>query len=176
MNLNYNYLDMIDYLNKHTLSSLLLDVSYEDLKAEFGNDIPSHSVSRLAYNFLNSDVSDNVDVIFYSATPKIIRTIHNNGLEKSHPTVYLIASLSLIECLATYYYMDNDRSQFENTSSDIIKNIRRNINLLCDWFGDYNKYWDIILDLRSIEISLGYIENQLTFLINNVNFRTDNLY
>lgn len=172
-NINYKFIPMLYLLSKYVTSGLKLDIPESYIQGDFSSNDVGLSCSGMLYNFLNEELS--YDVTYTDSENTILTLVSNSDLATTHKGVYLLLSSVLAESLALNYYITNDKTQFQNTSSDRILNTRNNLKFLCNWFGDYNKYWDFIPILRVIDTSLGYIENQTTFLVDNINYSTNNL-
>lgn len=171
MNLNYDLIPMLLNLETTLNSDLTLNIDTDSLKSEFGSNLPVASISKLTYDFLNNVGTEDLTVTYTSQEDSLVSNLSSSDLATTHTVVYLVMASVLAESIAIYYFMENDKTEFNNITSNKIKQIRTNINILCDWFGDYNKYWVFIEDLRTMNISLGYIQNQISFLVNNINFR-----
>lgn len=171
MNLNYDLIPMLLNLETTLNSDLTLNIDTDSLNSEFGSNLPVTSISKLTYDFLNNVGTENLTVTYTSQEDSLVSNLSSSDLATTHTVVYLIMASVLAESIAIYYFIENDKTEFNNITSNQIKQIRTNINILCDWFGDYNKYWVFIEDLRTMNISLGYIQNQTSFLVNNINFK-----
>ena len=83
-----------------------------------------------------------------------------------------------LEIVAFNWAVVNQVELVNEISKVDIQRIRKNLNLLCDWFGDHQDimnretdyYVDIINKLRKFEIDLGYLENRLAYVLSTYGY------
>lgn len=161
------YLEDMDVNNDGTIP-----ISENSMQTEFGNlTKPILKVSHLSVNFykniLPSLTYDFSSLDQYSIIYKMIVS----DLRTSHPAISQVMQMSILELVAINYCLANDTSEIENITPQDIDRIISNLEIICDWFGDYDKYRQYIPRLREFEISMGYIRNQLYFISTANNYR-----
>ena len=133
------------------------------------------STSRLLYLFTKV-TSSYLPVKFTntsSTTGQFEEYIEQTNLFHSHPGVYTVLVAQYLEIVAFNWAVVNQVELVNKISKVDIQRIRKNLSLLCDWFGDHQDimnretdyYVDIINKLRKFEIDLGYIENRLAYVL-----------
>ena len=136
---------------------------------------PDLSTSRLLYLFTQV-TSSYLPVKFTnisSTTGQFEEYIEQTHLFHSHPGIYMVLVAQYLEIVAFNWAVTNQIGLVNEISKVDIQRIRKNLNLLCDWFGDHQDimnretdyYVDIINKLRKFEIDLGYIENRLAYVL-----------
>lgn len=161
------YLEDIDVNDDGSIS-----ISENSMKSEFEDlDYPTLKVSHLAINF-HKNILPTLTYDFTSLDDySIIYKMIDSDLRISHPTISKIMQMNILELVSINYCLANDTSEIENITPSDIDRIISNLEIMCDWFGDYNKYCQYIPRLREFEISLGYIRNQLYFISTAENYR-----
>ena len=161
------YLEDIDVNDDGSIS-----ISENNMKTEFKDlDYPTLKVSHLAVNFYKNILPtltyDFTSLDDYSIIYKMIES----DLRTSHPAISKIMQMDILELVAINYCLSYNTAEIENITTSDIDRIISNLEIMCDWFGDYNKYCQYIPRLREFEISLGYIRNQLYFISTANNYR-----
>ena len=152
-----------------------LDISSDSLLSEFPDksNQPSLSVSPLAYTFLNNYV-DTATPDYSGVEGTIIYPILSSGIgANNHQVIYILMQAIGLESMALTYAYTYDHSLYEEISTRDIKRTRKNIRLLCDWLGSDSSYQYLVEWFRNVELSLGYLENQIDLLVNGLSIRTD---
>jgi len=165
----YVFLTTIDVDSNHNLA-----VTSDKLLEEFSDkdNQPTVSVSPLAYTYLNSYVGSAVPS-YDGVEDSILYPIISSSIGRSHPTIYLLMQSIGLESMALTYAYTYDHTLYELVSTRDIKRTRRNIRLLCDWLGENQGYHYLVEWFRNVELSLGYMENQIDLLVNGLSIRTD---
>lgn len=152
-----------------------LNITSSDLLSEFpdSNNQPSLSISPLAYTFLNNYV-DTATPDYSGVEDTILYPILGSGIgANNHVVIYEIMQAIGLESMALTYAYTYDQTLYEEISTRDIKRTRKNIRLLCDWLGSNDTYQYLVEWFRNVELSLGYLENQIDLLVNGLSIRTD---
>lgn len=165
----YIFLTTIDVDINHNLA-----VTGDKLLEEFSDkdNQPTVSVSPLAYTYLKNYVGSAVPS-YDGVEDSILYPIIESSIGRSHPTIYLLMQAIGLESMALTYAYTYDHTLYELISTRDIKRTRRNIRLLCDWLGENQDYQYLVEWFRNVELSLGYMENQIDLLVNGLSIRTD---
>ena len=161
------YLEDIDVNDDGSIS-----INENNMKTEFENlDYPTLKVSHLAVNFYKN-ILPSIPYEFSTLDNySIIYKMIDSDLRTSHPAISKIMQMNILELVSINYCLANDTSEIENITPSDIDRIRENLEIVCDWFGEYDKYYQYIPRLREFEISMGYIRNQLYFISTANNYR-----
>ena len=117
------------------------------------------------------------DEVLRSATPVIneldkeslISLILNTDLETAHNGIFVLCQSVLLEMYTLEYILATDKNYVVYLKPQDLKNLRTNLRFLCYWFADYRKYRFLIQYLRETDISIGYTENQLNYILQSTN-------
>ncbi|AXQ67767.1 hypothetical protein KIOSHI_107 [Bacillus phage Kioshi] len=128
---------------------------------------PSFSVSALARLTLEDIRQNKIEVINVPLDPRtIVSQVMNSDLATYNPRVYVLVCAVVLESFALLYSLEETRTSLQYvTKKDILK-IKQNINYIADYFGTERKYRPMIETLRDIDISIGYLENQVESVMN----------
>ena len=166
----YIFLTSIPVTAEHNLN-----ITSADLLSEFPDkdNQPNLSISPLAYTFLNHYV-DTATPDYSGVEDTILYPILSSGIgANNHVVIYEIMQAIGLESMALTYAYTYDRTLYEEISTRDIKRTRKNIRILCDWLGSNDSYQYLVEWFRNVELSLGYLENQIVLLVNGLSIRTD---
>lgn len=160
-----NYFLQVEYDNLNHLT--LSDTDKQDLN----NDSTSlRYVLRLSR--AGSEVLERViyPIEIDWSTPSsdsIIMLVNSTDLKTRHPGVYKLINACLLEVYTCDYILEDDASYMQYLQSSDIALVRQNIRYLCDWLAQYRAYRFLVEYFRGLEVGLGYLENQITLILNS---------
>jgi hypothetical protein len=125
---------------------------------------PTYSLSTVA-RFVQDDLSkletsnDTLDknTIVYKAL--------NSDLASYAPDIYLLLRATVLESFAILYTTDTKPENLQYMSVKDIQRIKTNINYLGDYFSTETKYYGMIENMQEMNISFGYLENQIDVIM-----------
>ncbi|AMO26003.1 hypothetical protein Blue_180 [Bacillus phage Deep Blue] len=128
---------------------------------------PSFSVSALARLTLDDIKQNKIEVVNVPLDPRtIVSQVMSSDLATYNPRVYVLVCAVVLESFALLYSIEETRTSLQYvTKKDILK-IKQNVNYIADYFGTERKYRKMIETLRDIDISIGYLENQVESVMN----------
>lgn len=85
----------------------------------------------------------------------------NSGLKLTAPYVYQLAQTIVLECFALIYAVEEDETLFKYIDEDDVKITRENVKYIIDYLGTDRDYTDIVMDLHSMDVALGYVQRQI---------------
>lgn len=125
-------------------------------------------LSSMAYNFLIK-LKDFTPKIGKLEKDSLYYVLNSTTLPTRHYGIHAIIKGIYLETLAINYANDNDNTMFDALSIEDVKRVRTNIDYVCDWLGEYREYRPLLEYFRTLNLSLGYIQNRLDVLLNGVN-------
>lgn len=87
-----------------------------------------------------------------------------------HPGAFQLLDVTILEVVAINWIIAHNAKLLNYTSKKDIERTRYNLRVLADWCGDYDDYLEFIPKLRKLNVDLGYIENQLEYIINEYSY------
>lgn len=176
--LTYKQYVLYKLLNITNNDQIIIDQQY--LTDFDGYEQPILACSRLLYLFTQV-TTDYLKVTFTntsSTTGDFETLIENTKLFHYHPGVYQVLVAQYLEIVAFNWAVVNQIELVNEISKKDIQRIRKNLNLLCTWFGDHQDimnretdyYVNLITKLRKFEIDLGYLENRLAYVLNEYGY------
>lgn len=162
-----NYFWKVNFDPMHQLK--LTDVQKKDLK-------------RLDSPY-DTEVSGAAIAIWNNVIPKIaigsltikgdslIALVNSTDIQSNYPGVYELIRLVIYETWIISYINNSDASYLPYITKLDLKRDRRNINCLCDFLGYYRGYRFLVEYFRGLEISLGYMQNQLEIVLGSDDLR-----
>ena len=155
----------LQLFNKKILSSLFLNIIYNELKLMFNYLIESIRKNKQQFLLFNSNIIKS-DFDFLSQiiqNKKIIKYLINGQFNK----------ITIDEHDSHVIFNENDNNSFITTNDIykiILKKKNNNNNILYDYINDNN----IIFKIKSIKINEDYLSIQYEVLANNGNNKNDN--
>lgn len=119
------------------ISSTLLDIVKDNNISETNKELSKDS---LTYKFLKS------------------------GLRLTAPDIYQLAQIVVLESFALIYAIEEKPEMFKMINESDVKQTRENVKYLVDYLGEKKDYTDIVMDLHSMDIALGYIQEQIPLI------------
>lgn len=116
------------------ISSTLLDIVRDNNISETNKSLSENSIT---YKFLKS------------------------GLKLSAPYIYELAQIVVLESFALIYAIDESPEMYKMINESDVKQTRENVKYLIDYLGGAKDYTDIVMDLQSMDVALGYIQEQI---------------
>jgi hypothetical protein len=89
----------------------------------------------------------------------------NSDLATYAPNIYTLLRSVALEAFSLLYTIDNSPRDLQYVSSADISRARNNLNYVTDYMSTEEKYYNLIEDLRTMNISFGYIENQIDVIM-----------
>ena len=123
------------------------------------------SVARLTQSILDSDKIELLDVNLDPST--IVYQALNSDLASFSPNIYTLLRAVVLESFSLLYCIDEESSNLQYVSKKDFTNLKNNINFIADYFSTDPKYYGMIDTLRNMTISLGYLENQVSVIMND---------
>jgi hypothetical protein len=129
---------------------------------------PVYSLSAIARITQGVLKSDKIEVVNIPLDPNtVVSKAFNSDLASYAPNIYLLLQAVVLESFALLYHMETDSGNLQYVSHKDIQKIKTNINYIADYFGSEPKYYSFIETMRVMNISLGYLENQVDVIMSN---------
>lgn len=126
---------------------------------------PNLVLSELAVKSLQ-DIKSNV--IPYTDTDinkdSIVNQLRKTDLSIREPGVYQLIQTIVLEAFALINSVTESPSALKYITKKDISLTRDNINYVADYLGDFPDYITLLERIRELDISFGYIENQLDLM------------
>lgn len=119
------------------ISSTLLDIVRDNNISETNKELSQNS---LTYKFLKS------------------------GLKLTAPDIYQLAQIVVLESFALIYAIEEKPDLLKMINESDVKQTRENVKYLIDYLGEKKDYTSIVMDLHSMDVALGYIQEQLPLI------------
>ena len=87
-----------------------------------------------------------------------------SGLRLTAPDIYQLAQIVVLESFALIYAIEEKPEMFKMINESDVKQTRENVKYLVDYLGEKKDYTDIVMDLHSMDIALGYIQEQIPLI------------
>lgn len=126
---------------------------------------PNLILSELAVKALQdikSDVVPHTDTDINKES--IVNSLRKTDLAIKEPGVYQILQTIVLEAFALINSVTESPTALKYVTKKDIALTRENINYVSDYLGDYPDYITVLDKLRELDISFGYIENQLDLM------------
>lgn len=88
----------------------------------------------------------------------------NSGLKLTDPYIYSLAQVVILESFALIYAIEEQPTLYKNIQESDIATTRETVKYICDYLGENSAYTDLIMDLHSMDVALGYIQKQLPLI------------
>lgn len=121
------------------------------------------AVARMVQSLLKGDKIEIVEVTPDSTT--IVERAFDSNLASAYPEIYLLLRAVVLESFSLLYMIDNDPAQLQYMSQKDIRRVRTNVNFIADFFSIVPAYYFMIENMRDMNISLGYLENQIEVIM-----------
>lgn len=78
---------------------------------------------------------------------------------------------TLLEIVAINWAFTNAPDLINYTSKKDIQRVRYNLQVMADWCGDHQKYYEFIPKLRQLNVDLGMLENKISYVTNHYSYK-----
>jgi len=99
-------------------------------------------------------------------TSTIVYKALHSDLATFAPNIYLLLKAVVLESFVLLYNIDNSPQNLQYVSTNDIKRCKTNINYIADFFSTNSNYYSMIESMRDMNISFGYLENQIEVIMN----------
>ncbi|GAA5351232.1 hypothetical protein [Bacillus licheniformis] len=120
-------------------------------------------LSRITQNELNNGTIEVTNDALDSNT--IVMKALNSNLSSFSPDIYLLLKAVVLESFSLLYNIENSPKNLQYVSARDIRTIKTNTNFIADFFSTDPKYYHMIENMREMNISFGYIENQIDVIM-----------
>lgn len=139
-----------------------------DSGEEFVSELftPSYSLSvlaRLVQKHIEEGKIQTINIPVDSTT--VVYKAFNSDLSSTNPSIYLLLRATVLEAFAVLYAMDKEIKILEYASKSDILRAKTNLKYIADYLGTEAKYYSMLESIRDMDISFGYIENQLDLML-----------
>ena len=143
-------------------------------------DVAKHDFdnNELPYVLKISEASKRIqDEVLRTATPDIqpldedslIHRVLETDLMTEHNGIFTLLQAVMLEMYTLEYILGTNKNYIVYLKKQDLKNLRLNLRFLACWLADYRKYRFLIQYLREIDISIGYTENQVNYILQSTN-------
>jgi hypothetical protein len=133
---------------------------------------PVYSLSAIARITQGVLKNGKIEVVNIPLDPNtIVSKAYNSDLASYAPNIYLLLQAVVLESFALLYHIETDSINLQYVSHKDIQKIKTNIGYIADYFGSEDKYYSLIETMRIMNISLGYLENQIDVIMNDKGVR-----
>ncbi|AXH71137.1 hypothetical protein BSP38_095 [Bacillus phage BSP38] len=123
---------------------------------------PTYSLSVLARLTQSVLTSDTIEVDTAAlGEDTIVSMALNSDLSSYAPDIYLLLRAVVLESFSLLYNIEKDPSNLQYVSAKDIQNSMTNLSYIADYMSTEPKYFSMIEKLRDMNISFGYLENQI---------------
>jgi hypothetical protein len=157
------FVSSIPILNDGTIPTNSIDSGSTFASTLYDATYSLSVVARLTQDLIKNDKIELVSGETDSTT--IVHRALNSDLSSYTPTIYLLLKSVVLESFSILYMMDNDPVNLQYVSAKDIRRVRQNVNFIADYFSTEPKYYHMIENMRDINISFGYIENQIDVIM-----------
>lgn len=126
-------------------------------------------ISEASRKIRNEVLRTAVPVVEKLDNNSLITIILNTDLKTKHNGIYTLFQSVLLECYTLEYILAKDKNYILYLRKEDLSNLRINLRFLSNWLADYRKYRFIIQYLRELDISIGYTENQVDYILQSTN-------
>lgn len=133
---------------------------------------PTYSLSvlgRITQNDLTKGLIEPTDHELDKET--IVYQAINSKLADLSPNVYLLLKITVLECFALVYHIDENRRPLTYVSDRDILLIKQNMNYIADYFSTQEDLHFMIESMNNMVIALGYIEHQINLITQEIGGR-----
>ncbi|AHZ09826.1 hypothetical protein KAMFAM_109 [Bacillus phage Kamfam] len=121
------------------------------------------SVAMIVLGKINQGLVETVDIDIDDNT--IVKKVMNSDLATTNPRIYTLIVSTILESFAILYTIESESSDLQYLTKKDFKRIRENINYIADFLSTNRKYRGMIEEFRISNISLGYLENQVEYIL-----------
>lgn len=161
------FISNIPVLNDGTIPLNTMDGTNSGFTSTMFTPVYSLSaLARMVQKVLNR--GDEIELVNIDLDPStIVYQVLNSDLASHAPDIYLLARAVVLESFSLLYSIEIGSANLQYVSSKDFDSLKENINYLADYLSSDKKYYGMIDSLRTMNISLGYIENQVGVIMND---------
>ncbi|WZK93583.1 hypothetical protein [Bacillus phage BvP] len=127
---------------------------------------PTYSLSILARLTQSVLTSDKIEVDNSSLSEDtIVSMALNSDLSSYSPDIYLLLRAVVLESFSLLYNIEQQASNLQYVSTKDIQRAKTNLGYIADFMSTEPKYFRMIEKLRDMNISFGYMENQIDVIM-----------
>lgn len=157
------FISDIPVLNDGTIPINILDNTSTFTSEMYTPVYALSALARMTQDVLNSD---KIELINADLDPNtIVYMAQNSDLASYAPDIYLLLRAVVLESFSLLYCIEEDIVKLQYISDKDFFNIKTNINYIADYFSTESKYYKMIDTLRNMNISFGYLENQVEVIM-----------
>lgn len=128
---------------------------------------PVYSLSTVARLVQSELKSGKIEVENEELEPEtVVYKALNSDLGSYAPDIYMLLRATVLEAFSLLYTIDNEFWNLQYVSHSDIRKARTNLNFISDYLSTEQKYYSLIEVLRDMNISFGYLENQIDVILN----------
>lgn len=117
---------------------------------------------------VQKEVISNLPVEYTSLDEdSIINKLGECNLLELHPGIFNLCQAVLLEVYTLNYILETDKIYLADLTTEDVRRTRKNLRFLSWWFSYYRAYRHLILYLRDLDVALGYVENQVSLLLDS---------
>lgn len=120
-------------------------------------------LARMGQNIIKSGKIEVRDIPLGDHT--IVSKAINTDISSYEPRLYLLLRATVLESFSLVYYIEQEQQALQYVTQKDIQRIRENINYLADYMSTVPKYRFMIDTMRTMNISLGYLEHQIEVIL-----------
>lgn len=159
------FISNIPVLNDGTVPVSTLDSRETFVSTLYDANYILSSLARFTQDDLNSG---KIGVDTQPLDPNTIVSLAlNSDLASYAPEIYLLLRVVVLEAFALLYNIEEQNGNLRYVSTKDILVSKGNISYIADYFGTEPKYYKMVEALRSMHVSLGYLQNQVEIILNN---------
>lgn len=126
---------------------------------------PQMQVSKTSSNILDIIKTENITEVNTELTEDTVtKKLLDSDLKLMNPYVYQLAQTIVLECFSLIYSLEESPEMMKYIEESDIQQTRENIQYIADCLGDNKDYSEIVTDLHSMDIALGYIQKQVPLI------------
>jgi hypothetical protein len=122
------------------------------------------TVARMVQGEINSGKIEVVNDSLDSST--IVYKALNSDLASYAPNIYMLLRAAVLESFALLYTIEVSPKNLQYVATQDILRVKENLNFIADFFSTDTKYFHMIERLRDMNVSFGYLQNQIDVIMN----------
>lgn len=143
------------------------DIAKKDFK---DNEMPYIlDISEASRRIRDEVLRNAVPVIQPLDEDSLISQVLDTDLQTAHNGIFTLFQAVTLEMYTLEYILATDKNYIISLKKEDLHNLRTNLRFLSCWLADYRKYRFLIQYLREIDISIGYTENQINYILQSTN-------
>jgi hypothetical protein len=122
------------------------------------------TVARMVQGEINSGKIEVVNDSLDSST--IVYKALNSDLASYAPNIYVLLRGVVLESFALLHTIETSPKNLQYVASQDILRVKGNLNYIADFFSTEPKYFHMVERLRDMNVSFGYLQNQIDVIMN----------